>query len=348
MTGRKLPEWTLMRIGLISHPACLQHAKGSQHPERPARLEAVIDGVRQSRGDVVELEAPKVETVDLERVHLPSYISAIERFCESGGGNLDPDTYAVPASWEAALRAAGAVPAALDALESGHVDTAFVAVRPPGHHALQARAMGFCLFNNIVVGAARLSAAGHRVAILDFDVHHGNGSQELIGPDPNVLYLSLHEYPFYPGSGWLDDTGGTRESEGTVVNVPLPPFSAGDVYRAAFERVLEPVTEKFQPDWLLVSAGYDAHDADPLADQRLLAPDYQWMAHTMADIVPANRTVFVLEGGYDTTALRDSVAATLDGLTVPPGELPELRSPERSFAVVDSVERRTHEVWDLA
>ena len=207
--------------------------------------------------------------------------------------------------------------------------------------------MGFCLFNNIVIGAARLSAAGQRVAILDFAVHHGNGSQELIGPDPNVLYLSLHEYPFYPGSGWLDDTGGTRESRGTVVNVPLPPFSAGDVYRAAFERVLCPVTEKFQPDWLLVSAGYDAHEADPLADQRLLAPDYQWMAHTMAAVVAPNRTVFVLEGGYDTTALRTSVAATLNGLETPPEELTELRSPERSFAAVDSVEERARQVWDL-
>lgn len=337
-----------MRIALVSHPACLQHAKWSHHPERPARLEAVVEGVHRSRGEVIEIEAPRVTAADLERVHLPSYISAIERFCESGGGNLDQDTYAVPASWEAALRAAGAVPAAIEALEAGETDTAFVAVRPPGHHALAARAMGFCLFNNIVIGAARLSAAGQRVAILDFDVHHGNGSQELIGSDPNVLYLSLHEYPFYPGSGWLDDTGGTRESEGTIVNVPLPPFSAGDVYRTAFERVLSPVTRKFRPDWLLVSAGYDAHEADPLADQRLLAPDYQWMAHTMADIVAPNRTVFVLEGGYDTTALCDSVAATLDGTEAAPGELTDLRSPERSFAAVDSVHRRAAQLWDLA
>lgn len=336
-----------MRIGLISHPACLRHAKWTQHPERPARLEAVIEGVRAAPGDVVDIEAPQVRSSDLERVHLPSYIEAIERFCGSGGGNLDPDTYAVPASWEAARRAAGAVPAAIEALEAGSVDTAFVAVRPPGHHALAARAMGFCLFNNVVVGAAKLSEAGQRVAILDFDVHHGNGSQELIGPDPNILYISLHEYPFYPGSGWLDDTGGTRESRGTVVNVPLPPFSAGDVYRQAFERVLNPVTQRFRPDWLLVSAGYDAHEDDPLADQRLLAQDYQWMAHTMARIVPANRTIFVLEGGYDTNALRSSVAATLAGLEAEPDELSGLESPERSFAALDPVEVRAREVWDL-
>ena len=274
-----------MKIGLVTHPACLTHAKWTHHPERPARLEAVMAGVEDAPGELVRIAAPHVETADLERVHLPSYIEAIQKFCESGGGNLDADTYAIPASWEAALRAAGAVPAAVDAIEAGEVDTAFVAVRPPGHHALAARAMGFCLFNNIVVAAAKLAAGGNRVAILDFDVHHGNGSQELIGSDPNILYVSLHEYPFYPGSGWLDETGGTRESEGTVINIPLPPFSGGDVYRAAFNEVVVPVTKRFAPDWLLVSAGYDAHEDDPLADQRLLAVDYQWMANAMTSVV---------------------------------------------------------------
>lgn len=337
-----------MKIGLLSHPACLQHVSAAHHPERPARLEAVIQGVEDAPGEVCRIEAPEVDQADLERVHLPSYIEAIERFCSSGGGNLDADTFAVPASWEAALRAAGSVPAAIDALQAGDVDTAFVAVRPPGHHALAGRAMGFCLFNNIVVGAARLSERGQRVAILDFDVHHGNGSQELIGDDPDVLYLSLHEYPFYPGSGWLGDTGGTRESEGTIINVPLPPFSAGDVYRAAFRRVLLPVMEQFGPDWLLVSAGYDAHDADPLADQRLLAPDYQWMSAAASALVPPNRTVFVLEGGYDLEALRSSVRATLVGLEEPPATLPDLTSPDRSFAALEAVVEQARQVWDLA
>lgn len=337
-----------MKIGLVTHPACLRHAKWTHHPERPARLDAVLAGVRDAPGTVVEIEAPRVAESDLVRVHLSSYISAIEQYCASGGGNLDADTYAVEASWEAALRAAGAVPAAIDALDAGEVDTAFVAVRPPGHHAMAARAMGFCLFNNVVVGAARLVAAGYRVAILDFDVHHGNGTQELIGADPSVLYLSLHEYPFYPGSGWLDDTGGTRESEGTVLNVPLPAFSAGDVYRRAFDDVVVPVTRAFEPDWLLVSAGYDAHEDDPLADQRLVAADYQWMAHRMSEFVPANRTVFALEGGYDTTALRTSVAATLEGLHRPPVEASAAVSPERAFDALDAVVKRAHLVWDLA
>ena len=336
-----------MKIGLISHPACLSHAKWTHHPERPARLEAVIAGVEDAPGELVRIAAPHVDPADLERVHLPAYIEAIQKFCESGGGNLDADTYAIPASWEAALRAAGAVPAAVDALESGTIDTAFVAVRPPGHHALAARAMGFCLFNNIVVAAAKLAAEGKRVAILDFDVHHGNGSQELVGSDPNILYISLHEYPFYPGSGWLDETGGTRESAGTVVNVPLPPFSAGDVYRAAFNEVVVPVTERFAPDWLLVSAGYDAHEDDPLADQRLLAADYQWMTNVMSGVVGPNRTVFVLEGGYDTTALRSSAKATLVGLETAPAQLPDIVSPDRAFRALDAVVERAQQLWDL-
>lgn len=337
-----------MKIGLVTHPACLRHAKWTHHPERPARLEAVLAGVAESTGTVTEIAAPIVEADDLERVHLPSYIEAIERYCASGGGNLDADTYAVPASWEAAQRAAGAVPTAIDALEAGTVDTAFVAVRPPGHHALAARAMGFCLFNNVVVGAAKLAAAGQRVAILDFDVHHGNGTQELIGSDPTILYVSLHEYPFYPGSGWLDETGGTRESEGTVLNIPLPPFSGGDVYRRAFEDVVIPVTQAHRPDWLLVSAGYDAHENDPLADQRLLASDYQWMSNAMTSVVAPHRTVFVLEGGYDTTALRTSVAATLNGLSAEPGDGDPITSPDRAFSALDAVVERARQVWELA
>jgi acetoin utilization deacetylase AcuC-like enzyme len=223
---------------------------------------------------------------------------------------LDADTYAVTESWEAAIRAAGAGTAAAAALEEGHGEEAFLAVRPPGHHATSTRAMGFCLFNNVAVTAASLTAAGSRVAIVDWDVHHGNGTQDTFFRDGSVLYVSIHEFPFYPGTGWVDELGAGPGS-GTTINIPLPAGTAGDVYRAAMAEVAVPALETFGPDWLLVSAGYDAHAADPLADIRLEAADYAAMATALRATVPSGRTVYFLEGGYDLDAVEASVEATL-------------------------------------
>ena len=202
---------------------------------------------------------------------------AIEQFCAKGGGNLDPDTYASEASWVAALHAAGAGPQAVDALRSGSADLAFLAVRPPGHHAIANQAMGFCLFNNVAVTAKMLTENGERVAIVDWDIHHGNGTQDLFVSDPNVLYLSIHQFPFYPGGGWLDEVG-TGPGAGFTINIPVPGNTAGDVYEAAFDRVFIPALRQFKPDWILVSAGYDAHADDPLADGELVHGDYAMMA----------------------------------------------------------------------
>jgi len=259
---------------------------------------------------MVERVAPLAAVDDLYGVHDPAYVAAIREFCAAGGGALDPDTSAVSASWNAALRAAGAGLAALDAIDGGETEVAFLAVRPPGHHALTARAMGFCLFNNVAVAADRLRSRGDRVAIVDWDVHHGNGTQDTFYGDADVLYVSVHEFPFYPGTGWLDEIGAGL-ARGTTVNVPLPAGTAGDAHRDAFTRVILPILSEFAPSRILVSAGYDAHRDDPLAGLELEAADYGWMASSLAGL--AVPVVYFLEGGYDLAAIEASVAATLAG-----------------------------------
>ena len=248
----------------------------------------------------------------LTRVHTETYVEAIRRFCASGGGALDPDTVATAASWEAARLSAGSGLTALDALEAGDADLGFVVMRPPGHHALANRAMGFCLFNNVAIAARHLTARGQRVAIFDWDVHHGNGTQEIFYDDPEVLYLSLHEFPAYPGTGWLTETG-SGDGAGFTLNVPWPTGTTGASYRYVTDTVLVPVLRQFGPDWILVSAGYDAHRADPLAGIELESTDYRFMAGRLAEVVPPGRIAVFLEGGYDLEALRDSAAATVRG-----------------------------------
>lgn len=291
------------------------HATPSWHPENRARLDAALAGIAEAGlTDAVEWrEPPEASLIDLARAHDPLYVDAVRRFCEAGGGELDPDTVATPGSWDTARRSAGAVLAAIDALEAGECEMAFSAGRPPGHHAVRDRAMGFCLFNNAAVGAAALAAKGHKVAVVDWDVHHGNGTQDIFYDDPRVLYVSTHESPLYPGTGQLRETGGPG-AEGTNLNLPFPAGTAGDVYRQAFDEVVTPVIERFSPDWLIISAGFDGHRDDPLAGLGLTAADYADLAVRLAALVPARRTLVVLEGGYSPRALTRSVGATLGAL----------------------------------
>jgi acetoin utilization deacetylase AcuC-like enzyme len=312
-----------MRVLLVEHESSRHHDAGPGHPERPARVGAVVAGVHRSGLDVVTHHPDPVDVDLLSLVHDRSYIAQIEKFCASGGGPLDPDTSAVPATWEASLRAAGAGPEAVQQLLGEAADTAFVAMRPPGHHALRNRAMGFCIFNNIAVTARMLTETGQRVAIVDWDVHHGNGTQETFYRDPDVLYVSMHEFPAYPGTGWVDERG-ERAGEGTVLNLPMPTGTEGDAYRWATRWIILDEVREFGADWVLVSAGYDAHRADPLAGIRLEASDYGVMAHLLTEVIPTNRLLFFLEGGYDLDAMTASVAATLRGVAGESEEPPRL------------------------
>jgi acetoin utilization deacetylase AcuC-like enzyme len=304
-----------MAIAFISHPDCELHDNGAGHPESPARVQAVLDYLptREIWSRLTRHEAPLVARERLYRVHDKEYVDAVIA-AEPARGRvyLDPDTSMAPHSLNAALRAAGAVIKGVDLVMSGDLDRAFCCVRPPGHHAEIRRAMGFCLFNNVAVGA-RYAQDGYglkKVAIVDFDVHHGNGTEDIFRNDASVLYSSTFQHPFYPGSG-----ANTRSNH--IVNVPLPAGTDGPRFRAAFEERILPALNDFEPELLLVSAGFDAHDDDPLAQLRLLEEDFAWVSGKIKEVADAHalgRLVSVLEGGYSTPALGRSVEAHLQAM----------------------------------
>jgi acetoin utilization deacetylase AcuC-like enzyme len=312
------------------------------HPERPARVEAAMAGVADLHAgdDVRIVEARDATWDEMVRVHDPAYLRHIEEVCLAGGGRLDPDTYAAESSWTAARRAAGAGLTATHAT----ADAAFVAARPPGHHARPARAMGFCILNNVAVAAAALVDSGERVLIVDWDVHHGNGTQEIFWDDPAVMYVSTHQSPLYPFRGEVSETGG-EHAPGLTVNIPLPAGATGDVVRRALEEVAGPTIDRFAPTWVLVSAGFDAHRADPLADLRLSAGDFADLAKWVMQI--AGNRVFFLEGGYDLDAVRASVSATLgavlgatEQIEAPTSGGPGQRAVDDAKAVHDRLRER--------
>jgi acetoin utilization deacetylase AcuC-like enzyme len=300
---------------IVASPGADEHMTPDWHPENRARLDAALAGIAEAGlAEAADWLAPRLATpAELAMAHDPLYVDAIRRFCEAGGGELDPDTIATPGSWDTARRSAGAVLDAIDALRTGSYRFAFAAGRPPGHHAIRDRAMGFCLFNNAAVGAASLAARGERVVIFDWDVHHGNGTQDIFYDDPDVFYISTHESPLYPGTGRLRETGG-EHAQRTTLNLPFPAGTSGDVYRAAFDEVIAPAISEFDPDWLIISAGYDGHRDDPLAGLQLTSADYADLAVRAGALVPEQRTLLVLEGGYSPRALTRSVGATLAAL----------------------------------
>ncbi|MEY2589076.1 MAG: hypothetical protein QOJ67_1060 [Acidimicrobiaceae bacterium] len=300
---------------LATHPRYLEHLTGAHHPERPARLDAVLAGVQAADlGEALVPFEPRMATrAEVERVHPAAHVEALERFCAEGGGRVDADTRAGSASFEAAMLAAGAGLEAIERLDRGEGEAAFCAVRPPGHHATATQSMGFCLFNNVAVSAAALADRGERVLVVDYDAHHGNGTQDLFYDDPRVTYVSMHEYPLYPGTGALDDVG-RGEGVGATVNFPFPAGTSGDAYRAAIDDVVVPLAESWQPTWLLLSAGFDAHRRDPLTGLGLSSGDYYDLTARLVSLVAPGRRLVFLEGGYDLEALRSSSSACLAAL----------------------------------
>jgi len=300
---------------VFTHPACLAHDTGPGHAERPERLVAVTDALRDAFPDDLEWRAsPRATRDQLARAHAPTLLHCVLDAIPTQRVMLDPDTALSPSSAEAALRAAGAAVAAVDAVLASPGARAFCAVRPPGHHATTDTAMGFCLFNSVAVAALHaLDAHGlARVAIADFDVHHGNGTQAIFERDPRVLFVGSHQMPLYPGTGAESETG-----VGNIINAPLPPDSGSEAFRAAWETRLLPAIDVFAPQLLLVSAGFDAHARDPLAQLRLSAADYGWLTQRLvglADRHAGGRIVSLLEGGYDLLALRESSVAHVAAL----------------------------------
>jgi acetoin utilization deacetylase AcuC-like enzyme len=293
------------RVGLAYSPTFLAHATGFGHPERPERVSAIVDALH-ANGTWQQLsvwEPAPTDEATLELVHTPGLIAAVRDLIARGGGQIDPDTFASQTSWEPALRSVGAVVEAVDRVNRGDLDSAFCLTRPPGHHATPTHAMGFCLFNNVAIAAAWLLQAGvaQRVAILDFDVHHGNGTQDAFYSDPRVLYVSTHQYPLYPGTGHWRERG-----VGSTINISLPPGSGDEVFALGLERLVKPVVRRFAPDFILVSLGFDAFWADPLASLRLSIGGYSKLMQAARDLAAelcAGRIVVALEGGYDLQAL---------------------------------------------
>ncbi|MDB6164549.1 MAG: histone deacetylase family protein [Xanthomonadaceae bacterium] len=310
------PEPSAAAIHVYTHASCLAHDTGPGHAERPERLSAVTDALRDAFGARIQWhQAPAASREQLLRTHAPSLLQLVLDARQTQRVMLDPDTVLSTQSGESALRAAGAGVAAVDAVLSGSALRVFCAVRPPGHHATADTAMGFCHFNNVAVAAMHaLDAHGlERVAIVDFDVHHGNGTQAIFERDPRVLYLSSHQMPLYPDTGRADEHGA-----GNIFNAPLYPGAGGEQFRSAWLAGLLPALETFRPQLLLLSTGFDAHSRDPLAQLRLESEDFAWLTRKLvavADRHAHGRIVSMLEGGYDLEALRECSVAHVAALS---------------------------------
>lgn len=306
----------MARVALVTHPACLGHDPGSWHPERPSRLAVVLEALAEPMFmDLRRHLSPCASDEVVALVHPPAHLAMLRRLHEaSGRSDIDADTVVMEASLEAALRAAGGGVLAIDLLMAGSVERAFVAVRPPGHHAEPNNAMGFCLLNNAAI-AGRYAVTRHklpRVAIVDFDVHHGNGTQTLCASSPNLLYVSSHQMPCYPGTGAREETG-----DGRLVNMPLAPGSGSEHFRAVWTKTGLPAIAAFAPSLLVISAGFDAHLDDPLAQLALQTEDFGWLTESLVNLANAccaGRIVSLLEGGYDLRALAASVSAHVAAL----------------------------------
>jgi acetoin utilization deacetylase AcuC-like enzyme len=304
-------------IGFVLDDLFIQHRAPAGHPERPARLEAVRDALEAAaiRERGAHVTARPATDEELHRVHTAGYLAQLRKDVPGKQGWLDPDTYFSPGTWDATLAAAGGAAQLATAVLAGEYERGLAVVRPPGHHATPDKAMGFCLVNNVAVAAAAARAAGAaRVAIVDWDVHHGNGTQDIFWDDPTVLFTSVHQYPFYPGTGSPSEIGGPK-ARGSTVNIGLPAGSGDAEYAAVFDRVLIPAVASFKPDLILISAGFDSFEDDPLAGMRVTRAGFAAMAarlRRLADATCGGRLVATLEGGYDLNGLAGGMTEVLE------------------------------------
>jgi acetoin utilization deacetylase AcuC-like enzyme len=341
----------MKRVGFLDDPVFGEHDAGPGHPERPERLDAVRRGLREGgiQGDLVALPPRPATREELLRVHLAGHV---DRLAAADGTSvrLDPDTAMGPRSWAAATRAAGAVVDAVEKVLDGVLDRAFCSVRPPGHHATPRRAMGFCLLNNVALGAAAALARGlERVAVIDFDVHHGNGTQETFWRDRRVLYVSSHRSPFYPGTGDLDEVG-EGEGRGFTVNLPMPAGLGDGEYRRAYREIVEPIGRAFDPELVLVSAGFDAHRHDPLGGMALSAAGFAELMDVclvVASGAARGRLVAVLEGGYDLDGIAEASAAVLGRMLGRPFDAPTAATRPEFDALLEAFRTAHGKYWPV-
>ena len=335
-------------VGVVDDPSFDLHRSPGYHPERPERLVAARAAVERAGVRVQRVAARRAAREALERVHRPAYLDELSRL-DGARGELDADTYLAPDSVVAAENAAGGAVALVDALLDGELTRGVALLRPPGHHARPDRAMGFCLLNNVAVATAHALSRGlGRVAIVDWDVHHGNGTQEMFYEDPRVLYVSLHQWPFYPGTGGSNEIG-EGDGNGYTVNVPFSAGARAGDYAAAFDRVISPVLEAYDPELVLVSAGFDAHKNDPLAAMQLDAAAFGWMTSALvraAERSAGGKIALMLEGGYDLPALEESLSASLTALVDPARFSGDRLAPSAMHeAEIDRTRRALRERW---
>jgi acetoin utilization deacetylase AcuC-like enzyme len=314
----------MTKTAVVIDKEYLKHRPGESHPERPERIKVLLDLADSLDGGAFQLLPPRPATrAEIELAHSADHIAFVEATSRSNRYALDGDTITCRDSFGVGLLAAGGFLRLLDAIAAGEFQNGFALVRPPGHHARPGQAMGFCLFNTVALGAQHLRRfyQARRVLVVDWDVHHGNGTQEMFYDDPSVLFVSTHQYPYYPGTGAVREVG-FGAGEGYTLNVPLPAGCGDDEYLGVFRDVIVPAAKKFQPDWILVSAGFDAHKHDPLGGMNVSEAGFAAMARAtlrLAEEFAENKIAFLLEGGYELKALRDSVAAVLNEMPGPSG-----------------------------
>ncbi|MHB8893823.1 MAG: histone deacetylase family protein [Candidatus Geothermincolia bacterium] len=341
----------MAEVVIYFDPLFEEHKTGYGHPERPERLPIAMNALADSGLlEDIEVISPRDATVaEIELVHSPKYVEQVMKVSEAGGGHLDMDTAVSEATYPAALKAAGALLESVDWCLAGESRRTFCMVRPPGHHALPSRGMGFCIFNNVAVGARYAIARKglKRVMIVDWDAHHGNGTQDTFYEDDNVLYASIHQYPHYPGTGWVDETG-KGKGEGLTLNFPFPAGTGEDSYLDALERVIIPAGKRFKPDLVMVSAGYDSHAGDLLCSMRLIDSSYRKMTDMLVGFSEdycSGRLIVTLEGGYNLNAQARSIVQTVAGLAgvdIPGKDEPAQPTsyPDRARDVIEQVARQ--------